>query len=101
MLWNQLRSPLLWLLLFAAAVSAITGEWADAFIVLSIVGASAGVGYRREYRSQTAAAALRARVKTRAKIVRSGEPTSVPLEQIVPGDIVLLSAVVSCPRMRS
>ena len=42
-LWSQLRSPLLLLLLFAAAVSILTGEWTDAVIVLAIVVASVGI----------------------------------------------------------
>src|SRR5262249_3260398 len=48
LLW-QLRSPLLLLLFFAAAVSAMSGEWRDAVIVLAIVLASVGIGYQREY----------------------------------------------------
>jgi Mg2+-importing ATPase len=91
-LWNQLRSPLLWLLLFAAVVSALSGEWTDAAIVLTIVAASAGIGYHREYRSQSAAAALRARVKTRANVLRSGQPQLVPIDEVVPGDVVLVCA---------
>lgn len=90
--WNQIRSPLLLLLFFAAAVSAVTGEWSDALIVLTIVLASVGVGYKREYRAQAAVAALRARVKTRANVLRDGEAKQVPLEEVVPGDIVLLAA---------
>jgi Mg2+-importing ATPase len=42
--WNQLRSPLLLLLLFAAVASAFTGEWIDATIVLIIVAATVGIG---------------------------------------------------------
>lgn len=91
-LWNQLKSPLLWILLFAAVVSVFTREWLDAVIVLAIVGASAGIGYRREYRSQRAAATLAARVKTRVQVLRSGRPEQVLVEDIVPGDIVLLRA---------
>src|SRR5512134_1677321 len=53
-LWNQVRSPLLLLLFFAAGASVATGQWVDAAIVLGIVGASVGVGYSREYRAQTA-----------------------------------------------
>jgi Mg2+-importing ATPase len=88
----QIRSPLLLLLLFAAIVSALTGEWVDAAIVMAIVLASVGVGYTREYSAQAAAAALRARVKTRANVVRDGRTAAVPLEDVVPGDVVLLSA---------
>ena len=88
----QVRSPLLLLLLFAAIVSALTGEWVDAAIVLTILCASIAVGYTREYSAQAAAAALRLRVKTRANVVRDGRTVPVPLEDVVPGDVVLLSA---------
>src|SRR5688572_19976913 len=60
--WNQLRSPLLLLLVFAAGASAFSGEWIDASIVLVIVAVTVGIGYAREYSAEAAAAALRARV---------------------------------------
>jgi Mg2+-importing ATPase len=91
-LWNQLRSPLLLLLLFAAGVSIVTGEWADAVIVLAIVVASVGIGYTREYRAQTAAEELRTRVRVQTVALRDGEARPVPIAEIVPGDVVLVSA---------
>jgi Mg2+-importing ATPase len=91
-LWNQLRSPLLLLLLFAAGISAVTGEWTDALIVSVIVLATVVIGYRREYSAQAAASALRARVKTRSTVLRDGQPAQVLVEEVVPGDVVLLSA---------
>jgi P-type Mg2+ transporter len=90
--WNQLRSPLLLLLLFAAVASAFTGEWIDATIVLIIVAATVGIGYSREYTAEAAAAALRARVRTHTNVIRDGATISVPVEEIVPGDVVFLSA---------
>jgi Mg2+-importing ATPase len=91
-LWNQLRSPLLLLLVFAALASALTGAWTDALIVVAIVIASAGIGYSREYTAQAAARRLRARIQTRAQVVRDGEPVWIPVATVVPGDAVLLSA---------
>jgi Mg2+-importing ATPase len=91
-LWSQVRSPLLLILLFAAVISALTREWSDAAIVLAIVLATVGIGYVREYGAQAAVASLRARVKTRASVMRDGETRLVPLEEIVPGDVVLLAA---------
>jgi Mg2+-importing ATPase len=88
----QVRNPLLLLLVFAAVVSTLTGEWADAAIVLSIVLASVAISYQREYSAQSAAAALRARVRTKAKVVRNGRTELVSHDAIVPGDVVLLSA---------
>jgi Mg2+-importing ATPase len=91
-LWRQLRSPLLLLLLFAATASVVTGEWLDATIVLSIVFATVGVGYSREYRAQSAAASLRARLRVQTSVVRDGRPVPMPLEDVVRGDVVVLSA---------
>src|SRR6185503_20859087 len=85
--WNQIRSPLLLLLVFAAGASAFTGEWIDATIVLAIVAATVGIGYTREYSAEAAAAALRARVRTHAKVVRDGAAQPAPMEEIVPGDV--------------
>lgn len=91
-LLRQVASPLQLLLVFAAVVAAAAGEKTDAVIVLTILCASAFIGYRREYSAQAAAAALRDRVKVRTTVLRDGAKTSVPTEEVVPGDIVLLSA---------
>ena len=80
------------LLVFAAAASAFTGEWVDATIVLVIVAATVVIGYSREYSAEAAAAALRARVRTHTQVLRDGSVRAAPVEEIVPGDIVLLSA---------
>ena len=88
----QFRSPLLLLLVFAAIVAALTGQWVDAVIVALIVLASAGFGFVREFNAQAAAAALRSRIRTRTKVLRDGASQSVPVEEVVPGDLVLLSA---------
>jgi Mg2+-importing ATPase len=69
---RQLRSPLLLLLVFAAGASALTGEWFDAGIVMTIVLATVALGYSREYSAQTAAAALRSRLHARAVVLRDG-----------------------------
>jgi Mg2+-importing ATPase len=89
---RQLHSPLLLLLVFAAAASAISGQWVDATIVLTIVIASAGIGYSREYSAHTAAAALRQRLKTRCTVLRDGTDQKVSAEHVVPGDVVFLAA---------
>jgi Mg2+-importing ATPase len=89
---SQLKSPLLLLLVFAAGISMISGEWVDAGIVTAIVAATVGIGWSREYRAQTAAAALTDRVKTRATVLRDGVPVPIELRDIVPGDVVLLGA---------
>jgi Mg2+-importing ATPase len=91
-LGSQLKSPLVLLLVFASVASALTGEWVDASIVLVVVLASVGVGFSREYDAENAVAALRARVQTRANVLRGGQIARVAVEELVPGDVVLLSA---------
>lgn len=91
-LWNQLRNPLLTLLILATVASAMTGQWIDASIVLTIVIASTGIGYSREYRAQSAAERLKIRILTHASVWRDGRLMTLPVRQIVPGDVVSLSA---------
>ena len=91
-LLRQAKSPLLLLLVFAAAASLLTGAYIDAGIVLAIVLATVGVGYSREYSAHAAAARLRAGIAPRARVVRDGQVQTIPSVEIVPGDLVLLSA---------
>jgi Mg2+-importing ATPase len=92
MLARQVRNPLLLLLVFAASASGLSGEWIDAAIVMTIVVATVLIGFSREYSAQSAAAALRARLRAQCTVVRGGEPLQVAIGEIVPGDIVLLAA---------
>ena len=88
----QLRSPLLLLLLFAAAASSVSGEFVDAGIVTLVVVATVALGFWREYRAETATAALQAQIRARATALRDGTPSTVPVDEVVPGDVVILSA---------
>ncbi|MFO1093444.1 MAG: magnesium-translocating P-type ATPase [Planctomycetaceae bacterium] len=90
--WNQVRNPLVWILVFAAGASSATHEWTDAIVIVTIIFVSVGVGFWREYRAQSAAAALRSRVQTRVSVLRDAELATVPLREVVPGDVVQLSA---------
>ena len=49
MLWRQRQSPLLLLLVFAASASALSGEWIDAAVVMTIVIVTVLIGSSREY----------------------------------------------------
>lgn len=91
-LWNQLRSPLLLLLVFAAVISGLTEQVADTLIVGGIIIATVAIGYSREAMAQTALVALRSKVATQACVVREGQTLWVPITHVVPGDVVWLSA---------
>lgn len=89
-LGRQLGSPLLWLLLAAAAVSAIVGEGLDALIIAVIVGASVGLGFANEYRAERAAEAMHSEILHVVTARRDGQSTSVEVTHLVPGDVVHL-----------
>lgn len=92
LLWRQVRSPLLLLLLFAGATSVVTGDWIDAVAVSSILLISVGIGFSREYQANNAAETLRKRVHTLANVWRDGTLQSLPHSELVPGDVFELSA---------
>ncbi|GAA2166726.1 Mg2+-importing ATPase [Humibacillus xanthopallidus] len=87
-LWHQLRSPLLGLLLVAALASAFVGEGADAAIIGLIVVASVGLGFVNEYRAEKAAASLHSQVTHTAVVLREGRAGSLDVTALVPGDLV-------------
>jgi Mg2+-importing ATPase len=89
---SQFRSPLVLILLFATIVSAITKELVDALIILAIILGSAVLSFLQEYNAGSAIEKLRQRVRSHCQVLRSGEKVDVPVEEIIPGDIVLLSA---------
>jgi len=78
------------ILLFATGVSAVLKDWVDA--LMSIVLDSALLSFFREYGAGTAAEKLRAQVTVKATVLRNGQSQQVPAEQVVPGDVILLSA---------
>lgn len=88
----QFKSPLVLILVFAASVSALVQEWVDAFIVLLIVLGSALLSFVQEYSASRAVERLLARVQVRVAVLRGGQIQHLPAEEVVPGDVVLLSA---------
>jgi P-type Mg2+ transporter len=89
-LGRQVGSPLLWLLLGAAVVSAVVGEGLDAILIGLIVAASVGLGFVNEFRAERAAEAMHSEIVHMVATTRDGEPVSVEVTHLVPGDIVHL-----------
>lgn len=89
---SQFKSPLVLILVFAALISAIAGEWPDAVIVLAVVLGSTTLGFVQEYRASGAIEKLRSKVMIKSSVVRDGQSSEVLSKDVVPGDVVLLSA---------
>jgi Mg2+-importing ATPase len=89
---RQFKSPLVLILVFGGAVSATLREWLDAAIILAIVLGSCVLGFAQEYRASNAVAQLRRRLALTVKVRRDGKGQTVEAQQLVPGDIVQVSA---------
>ncbi len=89
---SQFNSPLIYVLLTAAAVTALMREHVDALVILGVVVANAVVGHVQESRAEKALTALAALGETTATVVRDGRRRTVPASELVPGDLVELSA---------
>lgn len=92
LLLGQFASPLVLILVFAVAVSMAAAEWIDAVIILAIVAGSGVRGFVQEYSAGAALERLRARVTLKATVVRGGRAVEIPTANIVPGDLLALSA---------
>lgn len=87
-LWRQLNSPLLLLLVVAATASYFVGERSDAVIIGVIVALSIGLGLGNEYRAERAAEALHSAIQHTTVVTRDGHAESVNVASLVAGDVV-------------
>jgi Ca2+-transporting ATPase len=99
MLLGQFANFLVIILVFAAAISAYIGltqghgeELYDAAVILVIVFFNALFGFVQEHKAERAISALKAMAAPKAHAMRDGAPTSIESRELVPGDVVILSA---------
>jgi P-type Ca2+ transporter type 2C len=88
----QLNNFVIILLIVAALISALLGEWVDAGAILAIVILNSVLGVVQESRAEEALAALKKMAAPEAHILRDGSRITVPSRDLVPGDIVFLEA---------
>ncbi|PWU15130.1 MAG: magnesium-translocating P-type ATPase [Verrucomicrobia bacterium] len=92
-LWVAVRNPLVVLLTVLATVSFVApqGDPITGAIMLGMVFLGVSLRFIQETRADTAAAKLKAMIRVTATVVRDGQPREIPLQQLVPGDVVKLS----------
>ena len=100
--WQQLKDPMLIILLVAAAVSGVTSlmqneGMADVIIILVVVLLNAVLGVYQENKAEAAIEALQTMTAATSKVLRDGKQQLIPSSQLVPGDIVILEAGDSVP----
>lgn len=86
------RSPLIIILLFAGLISGFSGEIINAAIIFSIILLSVVLDFFQESKAKNAAEMLKEKVTTTATAFRDGVKKEVKLSEIVPGDVIHLSA---------
>jgi Mg2+-importing ATPase len=86
------RNPLVLVLLAASGISALTGDVTGALIIGLIVVMSVTLDFVQAYRAGQAAERLALKVAVTATVLRDGQADELPVMQLVPGDVVLLSA---------
>lgn len=86
------KNPLVLVLLCVAAVSFVMGDIVEGLIVAAMVALSVTLNFFQEYKAGEAAKKLRARVASKAIVVRGGEAGEIKVSDIVPGDVVQLNA---------
>jgi Mg2+-importing ATPase len=97
MLVAQYRSPIVLILIFAAVISLFLHDLTDASIILLIIAVSGLLGFWQEFRATDAVRRLLDLVQVKTTVLRDGHEMQVTAGDIVPGDVVILSAGTNVP----
>lgn len=89
---RQFLSPLIYILVVAAVISLLVGDYKDAAFIAAVLLINAVIGSYQEWRAEKSSHALRKLLQIRASVERNGRILEVPAENVVPGDIVWLES---------
>jgi Ca2+-transporting ATPase len=92
LLWDQFNNYLVIILIVAAVIAALLGEYVDSIAIMCIVVLNAVIGVIQESKAEQALAALKKMSAPNAQVIRDGYQITVASRELVPGDIVLLEA---------
>jgi Ca2+-transporting ATPase len=94
---HQFMDPLIYILIVAAGVTAFLKDWVDTGVILAVIILNAVIGFSQEIKAERAITALKTLTAPRARVIRNGRVEEVKGEDLVPGDIVLLSSGTRVP----
>ncbi|WP_421708794.1 cation-transporting P-type ATPase [Algihabitans sp.] len=89
---RQFHNLLIYVLLAAGAITALLGHLVDTVVILAVVVVNAAIGFVQEGKAEQALKAIRDMLAPKATVLRAGRRRTVPGEEIVPGDLVILEA---------
>jgi magnesium-transporting ATPase (P-type) len=88
----QINNPISWVLVAAGILAFLLGKQTDSLVVFGAVFINAIIGFLQEHRAGREIAALAAMVAENAAVLRDGKAVSLPVSELVPGDIVMLAS---------
>ncbi len=88
----QFHNVLIYVLIVAAVVTAILQHWVDAGVIFGVVFINAIIGFVQEGKAEDALRAIRQMLSPNAEVMRAGRRLTIPAQELVPGDIVLLQS---------
>jgi magnesium-transporting ATPase (P-type) len=88
----QFHNILIYVLLGAAAITALLHHVVDTLVILAVVLVNALIGFVQEGKAESAMEAIRQMLAPRAAVIRDGERHTIDGDELVPGDIVLIEA---------
>ena len=91
-LFNQVKSPLIYIILVAAFVSLAVGELGDFGIIIAVVIIDVILGFVQEYKAHQTYTALKGLLKPTTTVIRDGERQEIEVRELVPDDLVVLNA---------
>ncbi len=97
LLLKQFKNWLVIILIFAAAISWLTGHMVDTWVIITVIFVNAGIGFSQEYRAEKAITSLKKMIVKTAKVLRDGELFTIPSSQLVLGDVIVLEDGDSIP----
>ncbi len=89
---KQFKSPLIYVLLAAAALTFFLREYADMAVIMGVVLANAVIGFVQENKAEHALESLAKMMKPEATVLREGQRKIIPSRELVTGDVVILEA---------
>ena len=89
---SQFTSPLVIILVIAAIISSLIGEWVDAIIIWAVVVLNALLWFFQEYKADKAIQSLKEMAWLKAKVLRDGQETLVDVSELTIWDVILLEA---------
>lgn len=91
-LWRQINNPLIWVLVGSSTLAVLLGKITDGLVVMAVVVINTIIGFIQEFKAGRAIEALSEMVPENAIVYRDGRKVSIPVAEIVPGDLVELEA---------